>query len=802
MFGSLASDLRYAFRTLGRNPGFASVSILALALGIGANSAIFTVVNSVLLDPMRLYRSDRLVVVRERNLPLGFPEFSLSPGNYRSFRDEAHSFSGIAVAANGDSNLSRPGAEAVRVHGNSVTNNFFQVLGEQPVLGRTFTPEESELGKEHEVILSYALWQGKFAGSRGVLGTSVNLSGVSYQVVGVMPPDFNFPGHADFWRPLAMKEADWRQRGGHYLFGIGRLRDGATLAAAQTELNQISHRLQQEFPASNAGWDTRLFDLRERTVGKIRPAMLTLLAAVGFVLLIACVNLANLLLSRASARRREIGIRGALGAGKGRLVGQLLTESLVLAGIGTSVGLLLAKLATRLMITIDPAVLPRANEISLDLRAVLVTAAIGVLTGILFGLAPALQMARADINSALRDGGRGNSVGFRRGNLRSLLVTGEVALAVLLLSGAVLMMRSFYRLQAVDPGFDATNVLTFRTFLPAATYAKDPQISGFYDRVLTKLRALPGVTSVGAASLFPLSSSDSWLEFNKVGKPPKPPGQETSAMYQGVTPGYFAAMKIPLKTGRLLRDSDAPPEPPVVVISEALAKKYFPGENPVGQRIDFGLKPAEIVGIVGNVRHAVLDGDPPATIYVPQSQDASRGLYFAVRTASAPESLIPAVRAAVHELDAEVPLDGVGTVSNLVDTSLSQQRLTVLLLGIFAGLALVLAMIGIYGVLAYAVTQAAPEIGIRVALGASRTDVLRLVVSYGGILILTGVITGTAAALVVGRALSTQLYEVKATDPATYGLVGITLAVTGLVACLIPAWRAMRVDPLDSLRSN
>jgi putative ABC transport system permease protein len=512
-------DLRYALRTLARNPGFAFVSILALALGIGANSAIFTVVNSVLLEPMRFYQAKQLVVVRERNLEAGFPEFSLSPGNYLTYRDENHSFSGIAASANGNVNFAG-GQEPERLRAARVTSNFFDVLHAQPMLGRAFTKEENERGSDHVAILSYGLWQRRFGGRNNVLSERINLSGEMYSVVGVMPKDFDFPSRNELWRPLTMEQREWLQRGGHYLSGIGRLKPGATLESAAVDLNTIARRLQQAYPGSNHGWDTLLIGLQERVVGKVRPMMLTLLAAVGFVLLIACVNLANLLLSRSSSRRKEIGIRGALGAGKARLIRQLLTESLVLSAFGTALGLVLAWAGTRLLTNVNPGILPRATEISVDLRVVLVTAAIGVLTGLLFGLAPALQMARADLHSSLRDGGRGNSMGFRRNAVRGALVMGEVALALVLLSGAGLLMRSFYRLQSVDTGFDPHGVLTFRVNLPQAKYSKDEQQLAFFDRALGGVRALPGVTSAGAASLFPLAGSDTIFSFDLVGKPP------------------------------------------------------------------------------------------------------------------------------------------------------------------------------------------------------------------------------------------------------------------------------------------
>jgi putative ABC transport system permease protein len=804
MLTSIWQDARYALRTLAKNPGFACVSVLALALGIGANTAIFTVVNSILLQPLRFHKPEQLVVVRERNLEAGFPEFSLSPGNYLSYRDQNHSFQRIAAFNTRGLNLAGV-SEPERLRGAQVTPDFFRVMGAQPSLGRPFTEQEGQLGSNHVAILGHGLWQRRFGGEADVLGKKLKLDEQLYTVIGVMPAEFQFPSRVEIWCPLAMDQQNWTQRGGHYLGGIGRLKEGASLAAAQADLNTVASRLQKDYPASNHGWDTTLSSLRDSVVGKIRPAMLTLSAAVGFVLLIACVNLANLLLSRSAARRREIGIRAALGAGRSRLIRQLLTESVLMGAAGAALGLLLARVGTGLLVTVSPTILPRAAEIAVDARVLAFTAGIAVLTGILFGLAPAVHMARADLNAALRDGGRGNSVGFQRNSLRSVLVMGEVALALVLLSGAGLLMRSFYRLESVDPGFDASDVLTFRTNLPGAKYKTDEQQLAFYERALARIRSLPGVSVAAAASIFPLSGNDYILSFEQVGKPPKPPGLSDSAMYYSVTPGYFAAMRIRLKTGRYFAEGDRSPAQPVAIISESMARQYYPNENPLGQRLSVGMrgtKPAEIVGIVGDVHDYGLETKGSTAIYEPEAHITFSGMFFAVRTEGDPAALISGVRAAIREIDPELPLDAVGTVEDLVATSLSQRRFSVLLMAIFAGLALVLAMVGIYGVMAYSVTQATQEIGIRMALGARAGDVLRLVLGYGGVLMGVGLAIGIGAALGAGRLLESQLFEVRASDPVTYVIVGSVLLATGLLACLVPAWRAMRVDPLVALRNE
>jgi putative ABC transport system permease protein len=803
MLTSLLRDLRYAYRTLARNPGFTCVSVLAIALGIGANSAVFTVVNSVLLQPLRFQRPDQLLVVRERNLKAGFPTFSLSPGNYLDYRDHNHAFSGIAAIHSQGLNLSG-GSEPERLRGARVTVDFFDVLGRRPFLGRAFTAQEMQLGSHRVAILSYGLWQRRFAGNRDVLGQTLKLNDEVYTVAGVMPSDFQFPARAEIWTPLAMDLQSWQQRGGHYLGGIGRLKEGYSLEAAQADLNAIAARAQRQFPASNAGWDTTLRGLQESVVGKIRPAILTLTAAVGFVLLIACVNLANLLLSRSATRRREIAIRGSLGAGRGRLIRQLLTESVLLAALGATAGLALAWAGTRLLVNLSPTILPRANEIALDARALEFTAAVAVLTGILFGLAPALHLARTDLMSGLREGARGNAIGFRRNRLRSVLVSGEVALSLVLLSGAGLLMRSFYQLQSVDPGFNTHGVLTFRTNLPAAKYREDAQQAAFYRRALERIRALPGVAVAGAAQIFPLSGDDYILSFVQVGKPAPPVGNAPSAAFYAATPGYFAALRIPIKKGRDFTEHDDAAAAPAAIISESMARQFYRNEEPLGQRMQLGngAKPAEIVGIAGDVRDQELNSMGRPAIYRPAAQVPFSTMYFGIRTGGDPAALTAGVRTAMRELDRELPLDAVGTVDALAAASLSQRRFSMLLMAVFAGLALVLAMVGIYGVISYSVTQATQEIGIRMALGAQRGDVLRMVFGYAGALMAAGIAVGIATALATARLLASQLFEVQPTDPATYAGVASVLLATGLLACAIPAFRAMRIDPLVALRNE
>jgi putative ABC transport system permease protein len=799
----LTRDLRYAARNLRRNPGFTAVSLLALALGIGANSAIYTVVNSVLLQPLNYPDAKQLVVVRERNLKAGFPTFSVSPGNYLGYRDANHSFGGLAAYGNTGLNLSG-GAEPERINGARVTGNFFDVLGRKPSLGRAFSNEELQLGSHRVVILSSGVWQRRFGGSPDALGKTLNLNGETFTVVGVMPPDFKFPGRAELWVPLAMDQRNWTQRGGHYLQGIGRLKPGVAAEAAQADLNTIAAAAEKQFPASNTGWDTTIQDLQEAAVGRIRPAMLTLSAAVGFVLLIACVNIANLLLSRSSARRREIGVRASLGAGRWRLIRQLLTESIVLAGFGAILGLGLAYAGIRLLVTVSPTILPRAAEIALDLRAVAFTAAVALITGILFGIAPALHMVRTDLMAALREGARGNAIGFRRNRLRSALVTGEVALALMLLCGAGLLMRSFYRLQSIDTGFDPHGVLTFRTNLPGAKYRTDEQQAAFYRRTLDRIRSLPGVSSASASQIFPLAGNDYILSFEQLGKPPRPTGTEPSAAYYAATTGYFQTLRIPIKSGRDFTEHDDASGTPVAIVSESFARQFYPNENPLGQRIRMGngSKPAEIVGIAGDVRDQELESKGRPAVYEPAAQIPFGTMYFGVRAAGDPSSLIQPIRAIVRKLDPELPVDAVGTVESLISTTLAQRRFALTLMTVFAAIALALSMIGIYGVISYSVTQATQEIGIRMALGARPGDVLAMVFRYAGILVAAGLAIGLAGSFAAARLIATQLYDVRPTDPLTYAAVALALLLTGALASAVPAFRATRVDPLIALRDE
>jgi putative ABC transport system permease protein len=642
----------------------------------------------------------------------------------------------------------------------------------QPMLGRAFTVQEGRPGSESVVVLSYGLWQRRFGGRRNVLGQHVNLNARLYAVVGVMPRDFEFNAGNQIWAPLTMSAEDWQERGGHTLFVFGLLKSGVSLESAQADLNSISARAEREHPDTNSGWDTTMQSLGESLVGYLRLALLTLAAAVGFVLLIACANLANLLLSRSAARRHEIGIRNALGAGKSRLVRQFLTESLLLAAAGAALGLVLSWGGTQLLVNLGSDTLPRAKEIAVNGRVLAFTAAVAIFTVILFGLGPAILMAKIDVQAALRAGGRGSSTLFRRNRLGGVLVICEMALSLVLLSGTGLLLRSFYHLRRVDPGFDSHGLLVFSTDLPDAQYKKNEQQTAFYDDAVEHIRALPGVRAVGVAASFPLSGDSAIHTFVQLGKPPLPAANLPSATYTSVSSEYFATMRIPLIAGRAFTPHDNAGAARVGIVSEAMAREFYRNENPLGQRLAIAdNKPSEIVGIVGDVRGEELGRNGRAAVYEPAAQNTNTSMYFAVRAAQNPAGLIPGIRSVIHQLDPELPLDDLGTVDSPVNQSLSQPRFTALLMAVFAGLALTLAMVGIYGVISYSVTQATQDIGIRMALGARGSDVLRMVLNQGGLLMAAGLAAGLPMALGANKLLASQLFEVPASDPITYAVV-------------------------------
>jgi predicted permease len=806
---TLAQDFRYALRTLVKNPGFAAVAVLTLALGIGANTAIFSVVNAVLLTPLPYPDAGRLVSVYQRTQ--GGSYNGLSEPNYLAWRDQAQAFESLAAYTSKSYNLASA-TEVEHIEGEPVTASLFPLLGVNPILGRTFGAQEDLPGGPKVVVLSYELWKKHYGGARNVIGTSLKLDDEGYTILGVMPRGFQLPQSAgeSFWVPLQLNLADPNSpgRGVHFLFGLGRLKPGMTVSQTEAQTNSLAPLLARDYPQTDAGYGLLLVPLLDDIVGTVRPLLLILLACVGLVLLIACANVANLLLARASARQREMALRAALGANRRRMVRQLLTESILLALFGGALGLVLAFDAVHVLVALAPAgTVPRIETIAVDTRVLIFTLIATIVTGITFGLVPALQASKCTLNEALKESGRGADSGRRRG-LRGALVISEVAVALMLLVGAGLMVVSFKRLTEVNPGFDSRDILSLHVSLPAILSPK--QLANFHRALLERTASLPGVESVALARNLPLSGTDPSLFFTIPGRPPVAAGQEPFACARFVSPGFFRTMRIPIRKGRDFTEQDGPAAPGVVIISETMARQFWPGQDPIGKLIKPGYPASSlictVVGVVGDVRQW-LNIDEPPVAYYPYSQipDSSawrlaRIFTLTIRTAGSPESLVGAVRSEVYNLNPDVPVYDVQTMDQLVRESAAANRFQMLLFGVFAGVGLLLAAVGIYGVISYTVTQRTREIGIRMALGAERGEVLRLIVWDGMRLALAGAAIGIAGALALSRFLSGLLYGVKPTDPATFALVFVALAGVALIACYVPARRATKVDPMVALR--
>jgi len=795
-------DLRYGARMLLKNPGFTSIAVITLALGIGANASIFSVVNTVLLRPLPFKEPERLIMIRETKIPQ-FPEFSVSPGNFLDWKRRNTVFERLVAINTPSFNLIGTG-DPEQISGMRVTEGFFAMLGAKPELGRDFLTEEDQPGRNNVVILSHGLWQRRFGGDPKIIDQTITLSGRIYTVIGVMPATFRFGGsETALWTPMGFTSDDSQNHGGHFLSAIGQLKPGATLEQARSEMSAIAGQLAQEYPDANAGWNVKLLPLQEFIVRSVETALLVLLGAVAFVLLIACANVANLLLARAAGREKEIAIRTALGAGRARIVRQLLTESALLALAGGVAGLSLAKWGTDLLLKLAPQNLPRMSDVSLDGRALAFTAAVTLLTGLIFGLVPALQASKPNLTETIKDaGGRGATEGGRRQFVRGSLVVLEMASALLLLVGAGLLIKSFWRLQRIDPGFNPNNALTASVTLPSRKYPEENQQSAFFQQLLEKVRALPGVQAAGASNVVPLGG-DYVLGFVIEGRPPLPPGAGQSTNYYAVSSDYFKAMGIPLLRGRVFTEQDTRNSTRVAVISESMAKRVFPNEDPIGKRIHVTNGPTvfrEIVGIVGDVKHYGLDQDTTLQTYEPYTQQPFSFMTLVVRTAGDPTNLTSAIRNQVLSIDKEQPVSGVRTLEQRVSTSIAQQRFSMLLLGVFAAVAMVLAAVGIYGVLSYAAAQRTHEIGIRMALGARAGDVLKMVIGQGMKLTLAGVALGSGAALALTQLMKRLLFGVTAADPMTYAVIALSLTLVALFACWIPARRAAKVDPMVALR--
>ena len=801
---TLLIDLRYGARSLLKHPGFTLTAVVALALGIGANTAIFSVINGVLLRSLDYANANRVVTVWERFAKDPDHRNVVAPADFLDWQKRSRSFDKIAAVWDSRANFTGSG-EPIEVQAQLVSASFFPTLGVQPLIGRWFTEDEDRPGGTLVAILSYRLWQERFGGNNEVLGQQVTISGRSYTIVGVMPPGFHFLNEqVRVWRPIAFDPAqDYRKTGGRFLRCVARLAPGVTLEQAQAELSGIAQQIAQQYPDYNSGWGVSLVPIREQIVGDVRPVLLVLLAAVAFVLLIACANVANLLLARAASRQREFALRAALGASRGRLVRQLLTESVLLALCGGLIGVELAYWGVQLLVALGPDSIPRLRGISIDPRVLIFTFVVSLLTGLAFGLVPAVQASRADVNDALKEGSRGSTGG--RSALRNVFIVAEVSLALVLLVGAGLMVRSFIHLHGVKTGFETDHVLTMRIQLPGAKYRDDQQRVAFFKQAQERISALPGVKLIGAINFLPLNGLASSTSFHIAGQPPVAPEQAPGTEVRVISGPYFAAMGIPLIKGRAFDEHDGASSR-VVVVNETFARRFFPNEDAIGKRVEINWGPVgqppldEIVGIVGDIREAALQRDPNPAIYWPMMREPYPFMNLIVRSTVDPMRLAASIQREIRGIDPDQPVAEVRTLDAVVAKSIARPRFDTLLLGIFAAVALVLASVGLYGVMNYSATQRTHEIGIRMALGASRSDILRLVVGNGMLLTLIGIGIGLAGALALTRTMQTFLFGISASDLLTFAGVPTLLALVALFATLIPARKATRVDPTVALR--
>ena len=816
-------DLRYGLRVLKKNPGFAAVAILTLALGIGANTAIFSVINAVLLRPLPYDQPGRLVAVLDSLPTVGFPRTGLSQMEYIRLRQESRSFEGLSVATLRGVTLTG-GGEAELLTACIVSSNFFDTLHVKPALGRFFEPEEDLAGKSSVVVLSQGFWQRRFDSSVQAIGESIALNGNTFTVIGVLPPDFKSPLELQFgtsvevWQPIGFTLTNL-ERGSHSLNAVGRLAPGATIQQARAESGMILGRVVSEnpgyYPTGDGSVSTMVEPLQVTLVGDVRTALIVLLCAVISVLLIACANIANILLVRGEARQKEIALRTALGANQGQIIRQLLTESMMLSVAGGTAGLLLARWGLGAIIAINPGNIPRLAEISLDKTVLLFTVAVSLLAGIIFGIAPAVHSVKRDFHSALKEGGRGAGVtGGSR--LRRALVVIETATAMLLLVGAGLLARSFWQLRRVQAGFEPSSLLTLRLSPPSSAYQDNRQITSLYEQLVERVQALPGVTAAGVADAIPISGNDDDTVVEHDDQQLELSSPDVSVTFRIVNPGYFRAMGLRLISGRLPAESDREGTLLVAAVNEKMARTQWPGENALGKRFRLlDAAPGQattayltVVGIVGDAKNQALDEDPRQEAYVPLPQQAaavggigpSRSLTMVIRTAVEPTSLISQVRQEVSSVDRNIPITRVRTMEQVLEAAVVQPRFNVILLVVFGVIALCLGAIGIYGVIAYTVAQRTHEIGARMALGATRGDVLKLVIRQGMELAVAGVAIGTAAALGLTRLMTGLLYGVGPTDPLTFAAIAVLLVLVAFVACFVPARRATKVDPIIALR--
>jgi putative ABC transport system permease protein len=797
---TLLKDIRYGVRGLLKRPGFTAIAVITLALGIGANTAIFSVVNAVLLRPLPYRDAQDIVTIWQNNAKAGVSRNDVSPANFLDWQEQSRSFTSVAgIEPFGFSMIGN--GEPERFSAWLVTAGFFETLSTHPVLGRTFTSQDYRAGNERVVVISHALWQRRFGGDQQLVGQKLTLNGQPYTVVGVMPPEFQFPADRDVWAPRVLRENDRQLRGATYWNVIARLKPGVTINQARDEMSAIAARLEGQYPDTNGGVGATVISLPEQVTGHVRSALWILLGAVGFVLLIACGNVANLLMVRGSERGHEFAIRSALGAARVRLIRQLLTESMLLALLGGVGGFLLATWAVSVILSLGSAKIPRIEYVSMDVRVLLFALGISLFTAILFGLIPATQFSRPNLQSTLKEGGRGANTGTRRQWIRNSLVVTEVAVALVLLTGAGLLVRSFVSVTRVDPGFDKDRVLALQVFL--SRNQKVDQITAFYDQSLEKIKTVSGVQTAALVSSPPFINLEQDVPFTIQGQPAPPKGSEPSAFYTEISPDYPTALSIPLQRGRFFNRFDTADSALVVVINQTMARRYFPNEDPVGKHVAVIFdqpEVREIVGVIGDVLHSGLDTNARPEMFVPYWQSPTPQMTFVVKTTSDAGAMLGAIKTAIREVNRNQTFSKASTMEQLVDESLKQRRFNLFLLASFAVLALVLAGIGVYGSINYSTRQRTHEIGLRMALGAQRRDVLQLVVGHGLALSLTGVAIGLAASFALTRLMKGLLFGVSATDPITFIAISLLLVAIGLVASWIPARRAMKVDPLVALR--
>jgi putative ABC transport system permease protein len=806
---TLLRDIRYGVRSLLKRPGFTVVALIALALGIGANTAIFSVVNAVLLRHLPYQEPDRLVIVWEANRIKGDNKNNVvSPGNFLSWRDQNKVFSDMAGYVGFTANLTGTD-KPEEISGQAVTTNFLSTLGANPLMGRSFLPEEDQEGKDNVFILSYSLWQRRFGGDKNIVGKTVSVNRNPITVVGVMPQEFDWyisefafiNGAPEFWTPVNLPTD--RTPRGRYLSVVARLKPGITQEQAQAEMNTIASRLEQTYPEFDTGWGTKVIPLNTQLTGDVRPVLLMLLASVGFVLLIACANVATLLLARAASRQKELAIRAALGAGRWRVIRQLLTESLLLSGLGGILGVVLAVWSIGGLLSLAPRNLIAVEKVTLNTTVLIFSCGVSILTGLLFGLAPAFITSRHNLNNALKDTGKGVSGGSHK-RANSIFVVVEVGLALVLLISAGLLIKSLWRLQSVETGFNAENLLTMRVVLPRRVYGTDEKKVSFVQQTVQRLQTLTGVKSAAAVASLPFGGLSPGTTFLIEGQPTPQSGQEPVTDVVVTGPNYFQTMQIPLMRGRFFDERELTKASRVVIINETLAREHFPNEDPLGKKLTIYMKddnqPCEIIGVVRDVRQKNFLTNTRDTIYWPHPELALSSMTFVLRTEAEPMSLAASAEQTIHNLDKDLPVSDIRPMSAWLAESTAKERFSSVLLTIFAAVALLLAAVGLYGVLAYSVTQRTQELGVRIALGAKGSDIFKLILGQGMLLTCIGLVLGLIAAFGLTRLLKSLLFGVKATDPVTFIVIGLLLMLVAFLACYIPARRATKVNPLTALR--